>query len=60
LAITLYNQLRTMCVGAVTAVGNLVAGAAGRGEARSGGPQLDERTGDEVRQVVVGVEYRNK
>jgi multidrug resistance protein, MATE family len=52
LAITLYNQLRTMCVGAVTAVGNLVAGAAGRGEARSGGPQLDERTGDEVRQVV--------
>jgi MATE family multidrug resistance protein len=52
LAITLYNQLRTMCVGAVTAVGNLVAGAVGRGEKRSGGPHLDERTGNEVRQVV--------
>jgi multidrug resistance protein, MATE family len=52
LAITLYNQLRTMCVGAVTAVGNLVAGAAGRGEARSGAQQLDERTGNEVREVV--------
>jgi MATE family multidrug resistance protein len=31
LAIMLYNQLHTMCVGAVTAVGNLVAGAAGQG-----------------------------
>jgi MATE family multidrug resistance protein len=35
MAILLYNQLRTMCVGAVTAVGNLVAGAIGRGEARA-------------------------
>jgi MATE family multidrug resistance protein len=52
LAITLYNQLRTMCVGVVTAVGNLVAGSAGRGEARSGGERLDERTRNEVRQVV--------
>ena len=52
LAITLYNQLRTMCVGTVTAVGNLVAGAAGRGEARSGSQQLDEHTENEVRQVV--------
>jgi MATE family multidrug resistance protein len=52
LAITLYNQLRTMCVGTVTAVGNLVAGAAGRGEARSGSEQPDEHTGKEVRQVV--------
>jgi MATE family multidrug resistance protein len=52
LAITLYNQLRTMCVGVVTAVGNLVAGSAGRGEVRSGGERLDERTRNEVRQVV--------
>ncbi|HET9253697.1 MAG TPA: MATE family efflux transporter [Pseudonocardiaceae bacterium] len=52
LAITLYNQLRTMCVGTVTAVGNLVAGTASRGEARSGSEQIDERTGNEVRQVV--------
>jgi MATE family multidrug resistance protein len=52
LAITLYNQLRTMCVGVVTAVGNLVAGAAGRGEARSGDQQLDERARNEVRQIV--------
>lgn len=51
LAITLYNQLRTMCVGVVTAVGNLVAGAAGRGEARSGTRQLDERAREEVSQI---------
>ena len=51
LAITLYNQLRTMCVGVVTAVGNLVAGTAGRGETRSGDEQLDDRARDEVRQV---------
>jgi multidrug resistance protein, MATE family len=52
LAIILYNQLRTMCVGVVTTVGNLVAGAVGRGEARSGDQQLDEQAADEVRQVV--------
>lgn len=56
LAILLYNQLRTMCVGTITAVGNLVAGAVGRGEARSGvrapdtgDPALDEHAIDEVR-----------
>ena len=52
LAVTLYNQLRTMCVGAVTAVGNLVAGAAGRGEARSKDEQIDESARDEVRRTV--------
>lgn len=52
LAVTLYNQLRTMCVGAVTAVGNLVAGAAGRGEARSKDEQLDESAREEVRRTV--------
>lgn len=52
LAITLYNQLRTMCVGVVTAVGNLVAGAAGRGEVRSDDANPDETAKEEVRQVV--------
>lgn len=52
LAITLYNQLRTMCVGVVTAVGNLVAGAAGRGEARAGTDALDQSARAEVRRVV--------
>lgn len=51
LAILLYNQLRTMCVGTVTAVGNLVAVAVGRGEARSRVGSLDERAFDEVRGV---------
>ncbi|MFD5513686.1 MATE family efflux transporter [Streptomyces sp. NPDC127051] len=52
LAITLHNQLRTMCVGVVTAAGNLVAGTTGRGEARAGDQQLDEQARNEVRQVV--------
>lgn len=52
LSITLYNQVRTMCVGAVTMVGNLVAGAVGRGEARSGGQRLDAAAQDEIRQIV--------
>ncbi|MFE3170296.1 MATE family efflux transporter [Amycolatopsis sp. NPDC059235] len=52
LALTLYNQVRTMCVGTVTAVGNLVASTAGRGESRTGGDQLDERARGEVRDLV--------
>jgi len=52
LAITLYNQLRTMCVGAVTAVGNLIAGAAGRGEARGESDELDASACEEVRATV--------
>lgn len=52
LAITLYNQVRTMCVGAVTAVSNLVAGAVGRAEARSGTGQLDDQARDEVRAIL--------
>jgi MATE family multidrug resistance protein len=58
LAILLYNQLRTMCVGTVTSVGNLVAGAVGRGEARSGAraadagaEELDDQACHEVRGV---------
>jgi MATE family multidrug resistance protein len=51
LAVTLYNQLRTMCVGVVTAVGNLVAGAVGRGEQRSGQPEPDTDTRAEVSSI---------
>jgi multidrug resistance protein, MATE family len=52
LAITLYNQVRTMCVGAVTAVSNLVAGAIGRAEVRSGADRVDMQARAEVRQIV--------
>ena len=52
LAITLYNQLRTMCVGVITAVGNMVAKAVGSGESRGGEDTPDQRAHDEVRQVV--------
>lgn len=52
LAITLYNQIRTMCVGAVTAVSNLVAAAAGRGELHSGTGQLDDQVRTEIRAIV--------
>ncbi|MET7768394.1 MATE family efflux transporter [Nocardia sp. NPDC005366] len=52
LAITLYNQVRTMCVGVVTAVGNLVAGAVGRGESRAGTEQLDDQGRSEIRRIV--------
>lgn len=48
LALLLYNQLRTMCVGMVTGVGNLVAAAAGRGEKRTGGAELDDAARAEI------------
>lgn len=51
LAATLYNLTRTMCVGVVTAVGNLVAGAAGRGETRSGADACDAQARQEIRQI---------
>lgn len=51
LAVTLYNQLRTMCVGVVTSVGNQVAGAVGRGEQRRGHEQLDEHTRAELTEI---------
>lgn len=50
LAILLYNQVRTMCVGMVTGVGNLVAAAAGAGEQRSGA--LDDHARDEIRSLL--------
>ncbi len=49
LAMLLYNQLRTMCVGMVTGVGNLVAAAVGRGEQRTGAKEPDETARAEVR-----------
>lgn len=51
LAATLYNLMRTMCVGVVTAVGNLVAGAASRGETRSGTDHPDDQAHNEIRQI---------
>ncbi|MFI6867975.1 MATE family efflux transporter [Nocardia sp. NPDC050406] len=52
LALLLYNQLRTMCVGMVTGVGNMIAAAAGRGEKRTGTDELDEDAGAEIRGYV--------
>ncbi|MFW0788021.1 MATE family efflux transporter [Gordonia sp. CPCC 205333] len=52
LAILLYNQVRTMCVGMVTGVGNLVAAAAGRGEQRTGSTDLDVDAQQEIRSLL--------
>ncbi len=52
LALLLYNQLRTMCVGMVTGLGNLIATAAGKGEKRTGGADLDEITQEEIRDLL--------
>ncbi|ASF08656.1 hypothetical protein NBRGN_038_00800 [Nocardia brasiliensis NBRC 14402] len=52
LALLLYNQLRTMCVGMVTGVGNMIATAAGQGEKRTGSAGLDEQARAEIRGYV--------
>lgn len=52
LAMLLYNQLRTMCVGMVTGVGNMVAAAIGRAEKRTGTKEIDELARREVQDVV--------
>nr|CEL13170.1 Multidrug and toxin extrusion (MATE) family efflux pump YdhE/NorM, homolog [Kibdelosporangium sp. MJ126-NF4]CTQ98858.1 Multidrug and toxin extrusion (MATE) family efflux pump YdhE/NorM, homolog [Kibdelosporangium sp. MJ126-NF4] len=52
LALLLYNQVRTMCVGMVTGVGNLVATAAGAGERRTGTDTLDDQARDEIRSLL--------
>lgn len=54
LALLLYNQFRTMCVGMVTGLGNLVAGAIGRGERRTGTAGLDAPALEEIRDLVRG------
>ncbi|WP_225331316.1 MATE family efflux transporter [Mycobacterium intracellulare] len=51
LAAILYNLMRTMCVGVVTAVGNLVATAAAQGEARSASDRPDTKAHTEIRQI---------
>ncbi|MCX0275343.1 MATE family efflux transporter [Nocardia zapadnayensis] len=48
LALLLYNQLRTMCVGMVTGVGNLIAASTGQGEKRTGSMELDDAARAEI------------
>lgn len=52
LALLLYNQLRTMSVGMVTGLGNLIAAAVGRGEKRTGSADLDEAARKEIRDLL--------
>lgn len=52
LALLLYNQLRTMCVGMVTGVGNLIAASIGRGEKQSGSTELAAETKEEVQNLL--------
>lgn len=52
LALLLYNQLRTMCVGMVTGVGNLVAASIGRGEKMPDTPLGKEIAHAEVRDLL--------
>ncbi|WP_062218866.1 MATE family efflux transporter [Aureimonas sp. D3] len=52
LGLLLYNQLRTMGVGMVTGVGNLVAGAAGRAEKRGGSSAIDAAGREDIRDLV--------
>ncbi|OLP54662.1 MATE family efflux transporter [Rhizobium rhizosphaerae] len=52
LALLLYNQLRTMCVGMVTGLGNLIAGAIGRGETRTGTKSIYDEAREEVHDLV--------
>lgn len=52
LAMLLYNQLRTMCVGMVTGVGNMIAAAVARGETRTGTGAADDIAREEVRDLV--------
>ncbi|ADG98888.1 MATE efflux family protein [Segniliparus rotundus DSM 44985] len=52
LAIAIYNQIRMMCIAVTTAVGNLVAGSVGRGEARTGQKGLDGAAETEIRRLV--------
>lgn len=52
LAMLLYNQLRTMCVGMVTGVGNMIAAAIGRGEKRTGTTDVDDIARQEVQDIL--------
>lgn len=48
LALLLYNQVRTMCVGMVTGVGNMIAAAAGGSETRTRTVELDDQARAEI------------
>lgn len=52
LAILLYNQLRTMCVGMVTGVGNMIAASVGQSEKRTGTSLIDDIARDDVRDIL--------
>ncbi|MEV1046297.1 MATE family efflux transporter [Streptomyces sp. NPDC049916] len=52
LAIVIFNQIRTMCVGLCTAVGNQIAAAAARAEKTEGDATSEEDSHSEVRAVV--------
>ena len=52
LALLLYNQFRTMCVGMVTALGNLIAASVGRSERRAAGTGPDSSGEEEIRNLV--------
>ncbi|BCD91054.1 MATE family efflux transporter [Francisella halioticida] len=52
LALILYNQMRTMCVGMVTGLGNLIASAVGKGETRTGNSNLDESAIKEIQSLI--------
>ncbi len=52
LALLLYNQFRTMCVGMVTGLGNLVATSIGRGERRTDDVVVDATAQEEIRDLI--------
>ncbi|MGO4326954.1 MATE family efflux transporter [Cupriavidus sp. 2TAF22] len=52
LATLLYNQFRTMCVGMVTGLGNLIAASIGRAEKRTESIMVDAAAREEIRGLV--------
>lgn len=52
LAAQLYNQFRTMCVGMVTGLGNLIAASIGRSEMRMGSAIVDTTAQAEIHDLV--------
>lgn len=52
LALLLYNQLRTMCVGMVTGVGNMIAASVGRGEQHASDGELAPHTQEDVQDLL--------
>jgi MATE family multidrug resistance protein len=52
LAFLLYNQFRTMCVGMVTGLGNVVAASMGRSERRTEHGRADAAAQEEIRDLI--------